>query len=88
MKSKSFLKIWLLSVDFEKFTSMDLWTDQSQSSVGRAVIGPQHKFIEVNFSKLTDCNQIFRIDIASIHYHLGEISCQIIECKIFGPYEP
>ena len=40
-----------------------------------------HNFIEVNFSKLTDSNQIFRIDFVNIHYHLGEISCQIIECK-------
>ena len=46
-----------------------------------------HKFIEVNFSKLTDSNQIFRIDFLCIHYHLCEISSQIIECKILGPYE-
>ena len=31
-------------------------------------------FIGVNFSKLTDSDQIFRIDFVSIHYHLGEIS--------------
>ena len=37
-----------------------------------------HKFIEANFSKLTDSNEIFRIDFVGIHYHLGEISCQII----------
>ena len=42
-----------------------------------------HKFIVVNFSKLTDYNQIFRIDFVSIHYHL----CKIIQYKIFGPYE-
>ena len=42
-----------------------------------------HKFIEVNFSKLTD-DQIFRNDC--IHYHLCNIS-QIIECKIFAPYD-
>ena len=46
-----------------------------------------HKSIGVNFSKLTDSNQIFKIDFLCIHYHLREISSQIIECKIFGPYE-
>ena len=30
-----------------------------------------HKFIEVNFSKLTDSNQIFRIDFVSIHYTIS-----------------
>ena len=30
-----------------------------------------------------DSNQIFSIDFVSIHYHLGETQCQIIECKIF-----
>ena len=44
------MKIWLLSVNFEKFTSL---------TYGRSV----HKFIEVNFSKLTDSNQIFRNDL-------------------------
>ena len=43
---------------------------------------PIDNFIEVNFSKLTDSNQIFRNDFVWIHYHLGKIS-QIIECKIF-----
>ena len=42
-----------------------------------------HKFIEVIFSKLMDNNKNFKIDFVSIHYHLVEISCQIIECKIF-----
>ena len=36
---------------------------------------------------ITDQNKIFRIDFVSIHYHLGEISYQIIECNFFGPYE-
>ena len=36
---KSFLKIWLLSVNFEKFTSINVWSGQSQSGVWRAVIG-------------------------------------------------
>ena len=49
-----------------------------------------HKLIEGNFSKLTDSNQIFRIDFVSINYHLCGISCEIIVWKIFWsiwPYE-
>ena len=38
MLTKSILKIWLLSVNFEKFISINLWTDQSQSSVWSAVV--------------------------------------------------
>ena len=45
-----------------------------------------HSFIEVNFSKLTDCNQIFRKDFIGIHYHLCKIWSQIIEGIIFAPY--
>ena len=69
-------------VNFEKFTSINLWRDQLQFSVWSAV-SSHHKFIKVNFSKLTDSNQIFRIDFVSIHYHLNKISCQIIECNFF-----
>ena len=46
-----------------------------------------HRFIEVNFSKLTDSNKIFRNDFVGFHYHLCKISSQIIECIIFAPYE-
>ena len=46
-----------------------------------------HKFIEVNFLKLTDNNQIFRNDLNCFHYHLCTISSQIIECQIFSPYD-
>ena len=45
------------------------------------------RFIEVNFSKLTGSNQIFRNDFVGLHYHLCNISSQIIECIIFAPYE-
>ena len=44
-----------------------------------------HKFTELNFSELTDNNQIFRNDFDWIHYHLCKISSQIIECKFFAP---
>ena len=43
-----------------------------------------HRFTEVNFSKLTDSHQIFRV---GLHYHLCKISSQIIECIIFAPFE-
>ena len=46
-----------------------------------------HRFIEVNFSKLTDSNQIFRNDFVCIHYHLCKISSQTIKYLIFVPYE-
>ena len=84
MLTKSILKIWLLLVNFEKFTSINLWTDQSQRSNLDCDLSV-HKFIEINFSKLTDDNQIFRNDFHCIHYHLYKISSQIIECKIFAP---
>ena len=42
-----------------------------------------HKFIEVNFSKLMDSNQSLRIDFGSSHYHVGEISCKIIDWIFF-----
>ena len=87
MQSKPFLKIWLLSLNFENFTSINLWTDQSQSSVWserlKCCDWSVHKFIEMNLSKLKYINQMFRIDFVSIHFHLGEISCKIIECKFF-----
>ena len=46
-----------------------------------------HRFIEVNFSKLTDSNQIFRNDFVCLHYHHCDISSQIIEFVIFYPCE-
>ena len=111
MPTKSILKIWLLPVNFEKFTSINLWTDKSQHFKRSTVIGPSreihlykliegtntalqtldcewsvHKFIEVNFSKLTDNNQIFRNVFDCIHYHICKIF-QIIQCKIFASYD-
>ena len=46
-----------------------------------------NKFINVNFSKLTESNQIFRIGFVFIHYQLCEILSQIIECKFLVPYD-
>ena len=44
-------------------------------------------FIEVNFSKLTHNNQIFRNDFIFSHYHPCKISAQIMAGKIIVPYE-
>ena len=86
MLTKPILKIWLLSVNFEKFTSIYLWTDQSQHFKPSTVIGSPYvyrgEFIEVNGQQPN-----FRNDFVCIHYHLCEISSQIIECKIFAPYD-
>ena len=49
MLTKPILKIWLLSVNFEKFTSITFCGDQSQLFKRSTVIG---QFIEVSFSKL------------------------------------
>ena len=46
-----------------------------------------HEFIEVNFSKLADSNQIFRIGFVSIQYQLGEISLKKVY-KVFYGQEP
>ena len=61
MLTKSILKIWLLSVNFEKF--------------------------EVNFSKLTDNNQIFKNGSDCINYQFCKIQSQYNECEIFAPYD-
>ena len=45
-----------------------------------------NRFMQVNFSKLTDSNQIFRNDLVCLHYHLCKVS-SIIECIIFYLYE-
>ena len=45
------------------------------------------KFIEVNFSQLTDSNQILMNDFVCIHCHLCKISSQIIEWKFFANFD-
>ena len=44
MNAKSFLKIWLLYVNIEKFGCKNLSTDQSQDFKRSAVIGPSKSF--------------------------------------------
>ena len=39
MQTRSFLEIWLLSVDFEKFISINYQSDQSQPSTHPTVSG-------------------------------------------------
>ena len=83
--TKSFLKIWLLSVNFEKFTSIHLWSNQSQLGVWRACDWLLHSFIEVNFSKLTDNNQIFRDDFAAFIITSKKIKFKLISANFFLP---
>ena len=44
-----------------------------------------HRFIEVNFSKSTNSNQIFRNNFVCLYYYLCKISTQINECIFFIP---
>ena len=46
-----------------------------------------HRYVEVNFSKLMDSNQIFRNDFGCLYYHQCNISSQINDCKIFSPHD-
>ena len=68
MLTKSILKIRLLFVNFEKFTSIITAFQTLDCDWA------PYKFIEVNFPKLTDSNQIFRIDFVfintSVKFHL------------------
>ena len=94
MQTKSFLKIWLLSVNSEKFTPIN-WPSEGRltgceflpvsfekfSPINRHSEG---RFLWKNFSKLTDSNQIIMNDFF-IHYHLCKISTQINECIIWLP---
>ena len=43
-------------------------------------------YIQVNLSKLTDSDQIFRNDLVCLHHHLCKNSTLIIECKYIAPY--
>ena len=74
MQSNSFLKIWLLCFNFEKFASINLPVNLRCALL-------DGRFTVVNFSKLTHNNQIFRNDLVCNHYHLCKLSVQTIECK-------
>ena len=94
MLTKSILKIWLLSVNFKEirlyiFTEFTLFIYLTNHSQAFEVLcdWSSHKFIEVNFSSITDSNQIFRNDFVCNHYDLFKMSSQIIECKIFATYD-
>ena len=81
---KDIPEVLLLSVNFEKITSINLYGDKSQTSVWSAVIGPAMSlYYNVNFKNLMDSHRNHRINFISINYQHCEISYQIIECKIF-----
>ena len=52
MQTKSILKIWLLAINFEKFTSINLWGGPITTHQMLECDWSPHKFIEVNFPKL------------------------------------
>ena len=85
MQTKPFLKIWLQSVDFEKFTSLNLSRDQSQTSNARLwfVSLSVHR---CGFLKVSAQHQFSRMAVC-IHYHFCKPSSQIVECKTFAPYD-
>ena len=58
-------------INIEKFISQYEHSEQSQSSVSRAVIGRGFCLSQVYRSNFS--NQIFRKDFVCIHYHLCEI---------------
>ena len=87
MQTKTIIKIWLLSVNFEKLTSISLWGGKITALQTLDCDWSVHKFIEVNISELTDSNQILRNYFVCIHYHICEISSQITECKISASYD-
>ena len=73
MNAKSFLKIWLLCIDFEKFTSINLG-DETLVERSKCCDCSLGKFIGVNFSKLTHKTKFS--GWLFIHYHI--INCIII----------
>ena len=48
MKADKVIPENLVAVSFEKFSYINIWSNQSQSGVWRALL---HRFIEENFSK-------------------------------------
>ena len=54
-------------LEYVDFTSVNLWGGPITVERLKCCDWSPHKFVEVNFSKLTDGNQIFRIDFVCIH---------------------
>ena len=84
LQTNSFLKIWLLCINFEKFAYTKPTNEPTIEKRWALLDG---RFIGVNFSKLTHNDQIFRNEFVCNHYHLCKLSAQTIECKIFTPYD-
>ena len=83
----SFLKIWLLSVNFEKFTNRrHLRCINHSRPITRlrlvALVIYRSEFLKGNGQQPN-----FQEWHCSIHYQLCNISTQIIECKMFAPYQ-
>ena len=83
MQNNGFLNIWLLSVNFENFTSYTfIWAPLAVECLQHCDCSLD-KFIEVKFSKLTESNQIFRNDLNSIHYHFCKTPGEETQCFIY-----
>ena len=78
MLTKSILKVWLLSVNFEKNHRYKLSDGPITALQTLDCDWSVNKFIEVNLLKLTGNNQIFSNDFDCTHYHLCKILSQII----------
>ena len=75
MQTQSFLKNWFLSINFENISSLNEDRDQSQSSIRRAVIGPnleicKFKFFKVNRQQPNFQEWLFVYIIAFVKVHL------------------
>ena len=72
MQTKSSLKIWLLCVNFAKFTFINVVSDQSQPS----------KTLSGDWFKVTAHQTKKCKELVCIHDQLCKISAQIIDCKM------
>ena len=82
LQTNSFLKIWLLCVNFEKFASKPT----NEPTIDKRWALLDGRFIGVNFSKLTHNNQIFRNDfviiIISVNFQLKQLSAKFLPLTI------
>ena len=76
LKTNQFLKICLLCVNAEKFTSINAACDQSEPSKPLGCDWSHASFIDVKFSTLKQNNQIFKNDfVTTVKFQL-KLSCE------------
>ena len=64
MKTKSILKIWLLSVNFEKFTYINLWTLRYIDFIPNSITFPIHPISAFEKSRVS--NAVISVLIATL----------------------